>query len=87
MTGGKDKLIELSQRARLEVVGDWRIEEVLPPRAAWRPVVSGGAKPTVAVRDDLPDLIAELNAQWHRLAADNGIIGEDGVFLIDVAGH
>lgn len=87
MTGGKDKLIELLQRAGLEIVGDWRIEEVLPPRAAWRPVVSGGAKPTVAVRDDRPDLIAELNAQWHRLAADNGIIGEDGVFLIDVAGH
>ncbi|MFJ2953598.1 HEAT repeat domain-containing protein [Streptomyces sp. NPDC087270] len=78
--------MELLQRAGLEVVEDWRTEEVLPPRAAWRSVVSGDAKPTVAVREDLPDLIAELNAQWHRLAADNGIIGEDGVFLIDVAG-
>ncbi|MFE1958556.1 hypothetical protein [Streptomyces sp. NPDC059479] len=87
MTGGRDKLVELLRRAGLEVVGDWGIEEVLPPRAAWRPVVSGGAKPTVAVREDLPDLVAELNAQWHRLAVGNGIIGEDGVFLIDVAGH
>ncbi|MFP3986014.1 PE-PGRS family protein [Streptomyces sp. E11-3] len=87
MTGGRDKLMELLQRAGLEVVGDWRIEEVLPPQAAWRPVISGDAKATVAVREDLSDLVAELNAQWHRLAAGNGIIGEDGVFLIDVAGH
>ncbi len=87
MTGGKDRLIALLQRAGLEVVEDRRIEEVMPPRAAWRPAVPGGAKPTVAVRNDLPDLIAELNAQWHRLAAGNGIIGEDSVFLINVAGH
>lgn len=87
MTGGRDKLIDRLQRAGLEVVGEWRIEEVLPPRAAWRPVISGDAKPTVAVRGDLPDLVAELNAQWHRLAAGNGITGEDGVFLIDVAGN
>ncbi|MFI9723898.1 PE-PGRS family protein [Streptomyces sp. NPDC052396] len=87
MTGGRDKLVELLQRAGLEVVGDRRVEEeVLLPRAAWRPVISFEAEPTVAVRDDRPDLVAELNAQWHRLAIDNGIIGEDGVFLIDVAG-
>ncbi|WP_329134607.1 PE-PGRS family protein [Streptomyces sp. NBC_01476] len=87
MAGGKDELMGLLQRAGLEVVGGRQIEEVLPPRAAWRPVISGSAKPTVAVRDDLPDLIAELNAQWHRLAADSGVMGEDGVFLIDVAGR
>ncbi|MFD9818818.1 PE-PGRS family protein [Streptomyces violascens] len=90
MTGGRDRLVELLQRAGLEVVGDWRIEEVLPPRAAWRPVISGHTTPTVVVptvvvRGDLPDLVADLNAQWHRLATDNGIIGEDGAFLIDVA--
>ncbi|MEV7365432.1 PE-PGRS family protein [Streptomyces sp. NPDC091299] len=85
--GGRDKLIELLQRAGLEVVGDGQIEEVLPPRAAWRSVISGDAKPTAAVQGDLPDLGAELNAQWHRLATDNGIISEDGAFLIDVAGH
>ncbi|WP_046497487.1 hypothetical protein [Streptomyces odonnellii] len=87
MTGGDGELLELLRRAGLEVVGDRRTEQVLPPRAAWRSVVSGDAKPTMAVREDLPGLIAELNAQWHRLAAGKGIIGEDGVFLIDVAGH
>lgn len=39
----------------------------------------------MAVRGDLLGLVAELNAQWHRLAANSGIFGEDGVFLIDVA--
>ncbi|MQS16175.1 PE-PGRS family protein [Streptomyces kaniharaensis] len=87
MTGGRDKLAELLQRAGLEIAGEGRIEDVLPPRAAWRPIISGGAKPTVAVRGDRPDLVAEFNAQWHRLAVDGGIIREDGVFLIDVAGN
>ncbi|MFJ9928516.1 PE-PGRS family protein [Streptomyces misionensis] len=85
MTGGVDKLMDLLRRAGLEVVGDRRTEEVPPPRAAWRPVVPGGAKPTETVRGDVPDLVSELNERWYRLAVDNGIIGEDGVFLLDVA--
>ncbi|MFE3658932.1 PE-PGRS family protein [Streptomyces sp. NPDC059165] len=87
MTVGQDELIELLQQAGLDVVGDWRTEEVLPPRAARRLVVSGDGKPTMTVRRELPDLVAELNAQWHRLAVGNGILGEDGAFLIDVAGN
>jgi hypothetical protein len=87
MAGGRDALTGLLQRAGLEVVGGRQVEDVLPPRAAWRPVISGSARPTVAVRDDLPELSAELNAQWHRLAAESGVIGEDGEFLIDVAGR
>ncbi|MGW1224078.1 PE-PGRS family protein [Streptomyces sp. NPDC001515] len=87
MRGGRDALVELLQRAGLHVVGEARIEEVLPPRAAWRPVVSAAAEPTVAVRGDLPGLVAELNARWHRLAAGSGILDEGGVFLIDVAGN
>ncbi|MBM9508671.1 PE-PGRS family protein [Streptomyces sp. KK5PA1] len=87
MTHRRDRLVELLQRAGLEVVGDRRAEEVLPPKAAWRMVIPGEAVPTVAVPEDLPDLGTELNAQWHRLAAGSGILGEDGVFLIDVAGH
>ncbi|MGY5052380.1 PE-PGRS family protein [Streptomyces sp. 900105755] len=78
--------MELLQRAGLEIAGDWRTDEVLPPRAAWRPIVAGETTPTVSVRGDQPDLVAELNAQWHRLATESGILGEDGVFLIDVAG-
>ncbi|MFD7863916.1 PE-PGRS family protein [Streptomyces sp. NPDC059783] len=87
MRGGRDELVELLRRAGLHVVEEARVEEVLPPRAAWRPVVSVAAEPTVAVRGDLPGLVAELNARWHRLAAGNGIIDEDGVFLVDVAGN
>ncbi|SED79544.1 hypothetical protein SAMN04490357_5860 [Streptomyces misionensis] len=58
MTGGVDKLMDLLRRAGLAVVGDRRIEEVPPPRAAWRPVVPGGAEPTETVREgtSLPEL-------------------------------
>lgn len=87
MTGGRDELAELLQRAGLEIVEGPPTEVVLPPRAAWRPVVSFEAEPTVAVRLDRPDLVAELNDQWHRLAVKAGIVGKDGVFLIDVAGN
>jgi hypothetical protein len=76
--GGRDELVELLGRAGLEIVGDWRVEEVLPPPAVWRHVTVGS---------DRPDLVTELNAQWHRLASEAGILGEDGVFLIDVAGN
>ncbi|GFE12029.1 hypothetical protein Sgleb_00760 [Streptomyces glebosus] len=86
MNGGRDRLAELLQRAGLDIVGDRRTEEVLPPRAAWRPVIAFEAEPTVTVRIDRPDLVAELNTQWHRLAVNEGILGEDGEFLIDVAG-
>lgn len=87
MTGGRETFMELLRHARLHIVGDGKNEDVLPPRAAWRPVVAGEATPTVKVRADRPDLVAELNAQWHRLASASGILGEDGVFLIDVAGN
>ncbi|MEU0026097.1 PE-PGRS family protein [Streptomyces sp. NPDC006335] len=84
--GGRDELVELLGRAGLEVVGDWRVEEVPPPQFAWRYVIAWQTEPTVAVADDRPDLIAELNAQWHRLATEAGILGGDGVFLIDFSG-
>ncbi|MFE7786465.1 PE-PGRS family protein, partial [Streptomyces libani] len=87
MTGGSDKFVELLRRAGLDIVGDRRTEEVLPPRAAWRPVIAFEAEPAVAVQIDRPDVVAELNTQWHRLAVKEGISGEDGVFLIDVAGN
>ncbi|WP_055524782.1 hypothetical protein [Streptomyces graminilatus] len=87
MTGERDKLLELLRRAGLEIVGERRTEDVLPPRTAWRPIVAGDAAPTVSIREDHPALVAELNAQWYRLAAENRLLGGDGVFLIDVAGN
>ncbi|MFF0079357.1 PE-PGRS family protein [Streptomyces canus] len=86
MSGG-DELVELLGRAGLEVVGERRVEEVPPPPVVWRHVIGGQTVPTVAVADDRPDLVAELNAQWHRLASDAGILGGDGVFLIDFSGN
>ncbi|WP_254047358.1 PE-PGRS family protein [Streptomyces aureus] len=86
MTGGREKLVERLRQAGLDVVEGDRVEEVMRPWAAWRPVISGNATPTVAVRLDAPELVAELNRQWYRLAVELGIIGADGTFLIDVAG-
>lgn len=84
--GGNDELTELLGRAGLEVVGERRVEEVLPPPVAWRHVIGGQTKPTVALADDRPDLVAALNAQWYRLASEAGILGGEGVFLIAVSG-
>ncbi|GAA1355111.1 PE-PGRS family protein [Streptomyces beijiangensis] len=86
MTGGREELAEILGRAGLEEAGDRPIGNVLPPRAAWRPVAAYGAEPAAKVRSDLPGLVAELNAQWHRLATELGVVDEDGMFLIDVAG-
>ncbi|MFF7948250.1 PE-PGRS family protein [Streptomyces griseorubiginosus] len=84
--GGNEELTELLGRAGLEVVGERRIEEVLPASVAWRHVAGWQTEPTMAVADDCSDPVAELNAQWHRLASETGILGGDGVFLIAVPG-
>ncbi|WP_052442562.1 HEAT repeat domain-containing protein [Streptacidiphilus neutrinimicus] len=87
MTGGDSDLRELLQRAGLEVVGHGRVNDARPAPVAWRPVIAGNAVPTVAVRDDRPDLVSELNRQWHRLAVEHGVIDGDGEFLISIAEH
>ncbi|KUO19192.1 PE-PGRS family protein [Streptomyces dysideae] len=87
MTGGRDELAGLLRRAGLEIVGDSRVEEVLPPRSAWHRMVRWETEPTVTVRSDRPDLVEELNREWHRLASESGFLAGDGVFLIDVAGN
>jgi hypothetical protein len=35
MTGRKDKLMEMLRRTGLHIAGDWKTEEVVPPRGAW----------------------------------------------------
>ncbi|MEU6679050.1 PE-PGRS family protein [Streptomyces sp. NPDC046925] len=84
MTGGRDELAELLRRAGLDVVGDDRGENVLPPRAAWRWTGAGDVPPAAVVRGE--GIGTEVDAAWCRLAAELGVLGGDGVFLIDVAG-
>ncbi|MBY8886874.1 PE-PGRS family protein [Streptomyces sp. PTM05] len=81
----KDALRELLHRAGLEVVGHGRAADARPAAAAWRPVIAGGADPVLAVPDDHPELVAELNRQWHRLAVEHDVINAEGEFLISVA--
>ncbi|MEU3744362.1 MULTISPECIES: PE-PGRS family protein [Streptomyces] len=80
------ELVDLLDRAGLELVGEWGPENVLTPMAAWRPVISYETVPTATVRDDRPDLVPALNAQWHRLAGEHGIIDDKGEFLVHVGG-
>lgn len=87
MAGGKDEVFDRLRRAGLEIAaGDWRIEEVLPPGAAWRRVIGFETEPTATVRTDRTDLAESVNREWHRLAAEAGIFDGNGVFLIGVAG-
>ncbi|MFF1716778.1 PE-PGRS family protein [Streptomyces sp. NPDC058268] len=86
MTCGGDELAELLRRAGLEVVGDGRGENVLPTQSAWRWTGSPEARTVVAVRAGRAGPSAEVDARWHRLAVELGIMGADGEFLIDVAG-
>ncbi|MFJ8663446.1 PE-PGRS family protein [Streptomyces sp. NPDC093795] len=81
------ELVAELERAGLEIVGEWGPDNVLTPAAAWRPVVSYDTVPTAAVREDRPDLVPELNARWHHLAREHGIIDEKGEFLIHAQGH
>ncbi|WP_031475275.1 hypothetical protein [Streptomyces bicolor] len=85
--GGRDELVELLERAGLLIVGDWQVEEVLPPPIAWRQVLAPEAEPAVTVAADRADLVAEVNAQWHRLACEAGILGGDGMFLVHAVGN
>ncbi|MFF7448089.1 MULTISPECIES: PE-PGRS family protein [unclassified Streptomyces] len=85
MSGG-DARVELLERAGLEAVGERRVEEVLPPPFAWSHVVGWEVRPTAKVAADRTDLVAEINAQWHRLARETGILDTDGTFLVDAGG-
>ncbi|MFF0161436.1 PE-PGRS family protein [Streptomyces sp. NPDC005263] len=86
MASRRDETFDLLRRAGLEIAGDWRTEEVLPPSMAFRRVIGFETEPTATVRTDLPDLVDSVNREWHRLATDAGVLDGDGVFLISVAG-
>ncbi|MFD8814523.1 PE-PGRS family protein, partial [Streptomyces sp. NPDC059627] len=85
--GWRDELVELLGRAGLELAGEPCVEDVVPPPVAWRHVIAWEARPTAEVALDRPDVVAELNAQWHRLASERGILGNDGVFLVSFHGN
>lgn len=71
------------ERAGLAIADPWYADGPLPPRAAWRRVASGGTAPRVT----LPaDRLAEIDAQWHRLARESGFFDGDGLFLVEIEG-
>ncbi|MFI1704953.1 PE-PGRS family protein [Streptomyces griseoruber] len=71
------------ERAGLEIADPWYSEGPLPPREAWRRVTSGETAPLVTLPGDR---LAEVDARWHRLAAENGFFEGDGLFLVEIDG-
>ncbi|WP_158684434.1 hypothetical protein [Amycolatopsis orientalis] len=59
------------------------------PEAAWRPVISGDAVPTVRVSHESAsaDHEREVDRSWESVAEEFGVFGEGGDFLISVAGE
>jgi hypothetical protein len=85
MAEQRSALRDLLHRAGLEIVGHGRVPDARPAATACRPVIAGNTEPTLAVPNDHPDLVAELNHQWHRLAFEHDVINAQGEFLISVA--
>ncbi|GAB2727180.1 PE-PGRS family protein [Kitasatospora kifunensis] len=77
MTGGRDALAELLQRAGLELAGDRRVEEVLPQRgAAWASLFRG------------PGPSKRLSELWaHGLALNPAVPDELRVGLLGLSHH
>ncbi|MFB7617131.1 hypothetical protein ACFC1F_23030, partial [Kitasatospora sp. NPDC056181] len=78
MTGGQSELDDVLDRAGLERVGSREVPGVRLAAAAWRAVRAGGDHPAVVVPADHPDLAAEVNRQWHRLAVEQGVFARGG---------
>ncbi|MEU1178608.1 PE-PGRS family protein [Streptomyces sp. NPDC005820] len=72
------------ERAGLELADPWYSAGPLSSREAWRRVTSGETAPRVTLPGDR---LAEVDAQWHRLAAESGFFdGDDGLFLVEIEG-
>ncbi|MEV4602968.1 hypothetical protein AB0K15_36920 [Amycolatopsis sp. NPDC049253] len=58
------------------------------PSDVWRLAASGSTVPAATV-EVLPDFgyLEEVDRQWQFLAEERGLFGEDGEFLISVAGE
>jgi hypothetical protein len=77
----------LLKTAGLTVLDEAWSGEAPDPMRAWRPVISGGATPAVRVRiADGNEYLPEVQDHWENVAEQVGIFGDDGDFLISVAG-
>ena len=88
MRGGSESFTDMLRRAGLDVVEVGAAPpEVLSPQAAWHAAMAGERGAACTVRADGPDAVDEVNAWWHRLATECGIVAADGTFLLDVGGR
>lgn len=57
------------------------------PMDAWRIIIGGNTVPTVRVATDSEfDYLSDVDRSWESVAEELGIFGNDGEFLISVAG-
>ncbi|MGW1553745.1 hypothetical protein [Streptomyces sp. NPDC002346] len=76
------------RRAGLEIIeGRGDTGELPSPEAAWRPLRAYGSEPAAVVYDHRPDATAKLDAEWHRLAVEHGVVDGEGRFLLAVDGR
>lgn len=77
----------LLESAGLEVLDSAWSGEAPEPMKAWRPIISGRAKPAARIRVlEANGHLPEVQDQWVRLCGENGLFGDQGDFLISVAG-
>lgn len=58
------------------------------PIEAWRPIISGAATPTARVRvQEDGRHLPEVQKKWEEIAGNSALFGEQGEFLISVAGE
>ncbi|MBK3574608.1 hypothetical protein JHN63_12440 [Streptomyces sp. MBT65] len=77
----------LLEAAGLTVLDSAWAGEAPEPMKAWRPIIRGGATPDVRIHALAENLhFSEVQDQWVRLSEEIGIFGDQGDFLISVAG-
>ncbi|MFE2091461.1 PE-PGRS family protein [Streptomyces sp. NPDC059460] len=88
MRGGNEESTARLRRAGLEIIeGRGDTGELPSPEAAWRPLRAYGSEPAAVVYDHRPDATAKLDAEWHRLAVEHGVVDGEGRFLLAVDGR
>lgn len=78
----EEELPRLARDAGLEPLGFVAADGLPSPRDAWRILASGSTAPTARIPLGGPDLAGRVEAEWRRLAEQNGLFDGDGTFLI-----
>lgn len=76
----------LLRDAGLMMLGSVPAAGGIEPAEAWRRIIGVSVKPTLVVDDEQDDYLEVVDRKWRALAEKNGIIDDDGSFLISISG-